>query len=72
MAQVVLTEEQKKGARASILAVVFIFVLFVTVLVAGNPIMDFGTKAPSVAYALLVYLPVFTLCALAYRKLGRR
>ncbi len=72
MAQPALTEEQRKGVRASIIAIMLILVLFVLVLLSGDPIMYFGTEPPSVAYTVVVYLPVIALCAIAYRRVSRR
>jgi hypothetical protein len=65
-----LTTAQKNGVKASIFVIMLVLVLFVLVLVAGHPIMYFGTEPPSVAYAVVVYTPVLALCALAYRRLG--
>ncbi len=64
-----LTTAQKNGAKASILVVMLVLVLFVLLLIAGRPIMYFGTESASVAYTILVYTPVLALCALAYRRL---
>ena len=63
-----LTTEQKNGAKASILVIVLVLVLFVMVLVAGHPIMYFGTGPASVVYTIVIYTPVLALCALAYRR----
>jgi hypothetical protein len=64
-----LTAAQKNGAKASILVIVLVLVLFVLVLIAGHPIMYFGSEPASVAYTIVVYTPVLALCALAYRRL---
>jgi flagellar basal body-associated protein FliL len=64
-----LTTAQKNGAKASILVIVLVPLLFVLVLVAGHPIMYFGTAPASVAYTIVIYTPVLALCALAYRRL---
>jgi len=71
MSQVTLTEDQRKGIRASILAVVLVLVLFVLVLAAGHPIMYLGSETASIAYVVAVYIPVMAICLLAYRRLGR-
>ena len=71
MGQVALTSEQKKGIRASILAVMLVLALFVLILVSGRPIMDFGSEPVSVAYTVLIYVPVMAICILAYVRLGR-
>jgi flagellar basal body-associated protein FliL len=65
-----LTAAQKSGAKVSILVIALVLVLFVSVLVAGHPIMYFGNAPASVAYTIVIYLPVLALCALAYRRLG--
>ena len=70
MGQQTLTAEQKKGVKACIFVVMLVLVLFTLLLVGGRPIMDFRTQAPSVAYGVLVYIPVVALCILAYRRLG--
>ncbi len=49
-----------------------ILVLFVLVMVAGRPIMDFKTEPLSVVYAVVIYVPVMAVCAVAYGRLGRR
>jgi hypothetical protein len=64
-----LTTAQKSGAKTSILVIILVLVLFVLVLVAGRPIMYFGSGLVSVAYTIVVYTPVLALCALAYRRL---
>jgi flagellar basal body-associated protein FliL len=64
-----LTTSQKSGAKASILVIMLVLVLFVLILVAGHPIMFFGSGLASVAYTIVVYTPVLALCALAYRRL---
>jgi di/tricarboxylate transporter len=71
MNQLTLTEEQRRGVRASILVVMLVLVLFVLVLVAGRPIMDFGNEPLSIAYTVVIYIPVMALCLLAYRRLRR-
>jgi hypothetical protein len=65
-----LTDAQKSGAKVSILVIALVLVLFVSVLVAGHPIMYFGNAPASVAYTIVIYLPVLALCALAYRRLS--
>ena len=70
MSQVSLTREQKKGVKASIVVVMLVLVLFLSLLLAGRPIMYFGSEPPSAAYAIAVYVPVMAVCALAYRRLG--
>jgi hypothetical protein len=67
--QVALTAEQRKGAKVAILVVILVLVLFVSLLAAGRPIMHFGTEPLSIAYTLLVYVPVMAICVLAYRRL---
>jgi len=65
-----LTAEQRKGIKVAILVLLSVMALFLLVLVAGDPIMYFGTKPPSVAYGILIYTPVVALCAMAYKRLG--
>jgi hypothetical protein len=72
MGQVALSADQRKGVKASILVVMLVLVLFSLVMVAGHPIMYFGTEPLSVAYTVGIYLPVMAICVLAYRRLGRR
>jgi hypothetical protein len=67
----VLTQEQAKGAKASILVIMLVLVLFALILVAGDPIKDFREEPPSLAYVVAVYTPVMALCVLAYRRLSR-
>lgn len=69
MGTAALTSEQSKGVKTSILVVMLVLFLFGLILVAGHPIMHFGTKPSSVAYAVLVYTPVTAICILAYRHL---
>ena len=71
MALGTLTQDRRKGVKASILVLLLVLVLFATILAAGRPIMDFGTEQPSVAYLFAVYIPVFAICILAYRRLGQ-
>ena len=66
-----LTAEQKRGVKVGILVLMLVLLLFVAILVAGHPIMKFGTEPLSVAYAVGIYVPVIALCLLAYRRLGR-
>lgn len=64
-----LASEQRKGVKTSIVVLMLVLVLFVIVMVVGRPIMYFGTKPPSVAYAVAIYAPVMAICILAYRRL---
>jgi len=69
MDAVALTSEQRKGVKTSILVIMLVLLLFVLILAAGRPIVHFGTKPPSIAYAVAVYTPVLAICILAYRRL---
>ena len=69
MGEVALTTEQRKGVKTSIIVIMLVLMLFVLILVAGHPIVYFRTEPVSVAYALLVYTPVMSICVLAYRRL---
>ena len=62
---------QRTGAKAAIVSVLFVLVLFVLLLVIGQPIHYFGSKALSVAYAVVIYVPVVLLCVFAYRRISR-
>ena len=64
-----LTAEQSKGVKTSILVVMLVLILFVLILIAGQPIMYFHSEAQSVAYAIAIYVPVTAVCILAYRRL---
>ncbi len=66
-----LTAEKRKGVKATFVVVMLVLVLFVLVLLAGSPILVFETKPLSVAYALVVYVPVMALCYVAYRRMQR-
>jgi hypothetical protein len=72
MSQIALSADQRKGARTSVLVVMLVLLLFALIMVAGHPIMYFGTEPPSLAYVVGVYVPVMALCILAYRRLGAR
>jgi len=65
-----LTSEQRKGVITSILVVMLVLFLFGVILVAGRPIMYFGTETSSVAYVVAIYAPVVAICILAYRRLS--
>lgn len=71
MALRALTRDQRNGVKVSLLAVMLVLFLFETILVAGSPIMYFGSQPQSVAYVFAVYIPVIAVCLLAYRRLGR-
>jgi len=64
-----LTTEQKKGVKVSILVVMLVLLLFVMISVAGQAIPYFGSKPLSVAYSVLVYIPVMAVCVLAYKRI---
>jgi hypothetical protein len=66
-----LGEAEKKAALVSILVVMLVLMLFVSVMVVGQPISYLGSEPTSVAYALLVYLPVILLCLTAFRRIRR-
>lgn len=63
-----MTSGQKKGVRATIVVLMLVLALSVALLIAGHPIAYFGSKPASVAYAVVVYLPVMALGLLAYRR----
>jgi len=61
----------RMGAKLAIVAALLILLVSAVQLPLGSPIAFFGSNALSLAYVLLVYLPVFAVCALAYRRLKR-
>ncbi len=67
-----MSEEQKKGVRVGIYMNFLVLLVFLVVLATGHPIALFRTPALSVAYSVIVYLPVMILCAVAYRRLKRK
>ncbi len=67
-----LSEEQKKGIRVGIYANLLVLLVFLVVLATGHPIAFFRIPAASVAYSIVVYLPVMILCAIAYRRLRQK
>ena len=71
MEAAMLGPEQKAGVKASIVVVLLILVLFLVVLVSGQPIMQLQSEQFSVAYSLAIYIPVLIMCLAAYRKAKR-
>ncbi|MBI3023522.1 MAG: hypothetical protein HYY68_07350 [Thaumarchaeota archaeon] len=72
MARESLSEEQKKGVRVGIYVNLLVLLVFLVVLATGHPIAFFQTTAASVAYSVVVYLPVMILCVIAYKRLRQR
>jgi Na+-driven multidrug efflux pump len=68
---VALTYDQRKSVKVSMLVAMLVLVLFAVLLVAGRPIMYFGSDSLSVAYLVAVYLPIMAICLLAYRRMTR-
>lgn len=66
-----LSGAEKTGVRAVILSILCVLVLFVLLLVIGQPIHYFGSKALSVTYVVVIYVPVVLLCVFAYRRISR-
>jgi hypothetical protein len=67
-----LTSDQIGGVKASAVVLMLVLVLFALLLVAGAPILDFGNKPLSVAYVVVIYIPIMVVCGLAVRRLTRR
>ena len=59
------------GAKLAVVVALLILLVSAVQLPLGSPIAFFGSTALSLAYVLLVYLPVFVVCVLAYRRLKR-
>ena len=72
MARESLSEEQKKGVRVGIYVNFLVLLVFLVVLATGQPIAFFQTPEASVAYSVVVYLPVMILCVIAYKRLRQR
>lgn len=69
MVAVALTSEQSKGVKTSIVVIMLVLLLFVLILIAGQPIVYLGDEPPSIAYAVAIYAPVLAICFLVYRRL---
>ena len=61
----------KAGAKIAVAAALLILLVSAVQLLLGSPIAFFGSTVVSTAYVILVYLPVFAACVLAYRRLKR-
>jgi len=59
------------GAKLAVVTAVLVFLISAAQLVLGSPIAYFGSTGLSLTYVILVYMPVFVVCALAYRMLKR-
>lgn len=57
------------GAKLAVAVSLLILLIAVIELLLGRPIAHFGSLALSVAYVLVVYLPVIAVCVLAYLRL---
>ena len=64
-------QDVKAGGKLAVLVALLILLVSMVQLPLGSPIAFFGSTELSVAYVLVVYLPVFAVCVLAYRKLRR-
>lgn len=58
------------GPREAAIAILCVFVVYLIVLLIGDPISTFGSKETSFVYAILVFLPVASICAYTIAKKG--
>ena len=66
-----MTESAGADGRSVTLAVASIlgvFVIFVVLQLTGSPDNQIASLGTSLLYSVLVYIPVFVVCALALRK----
>lgn len=58
------------GPRVAALSILCVFVVYLIVLLVGDPISTFGSKETSFVYAILVFLPVASICGYTIAKKG--
>jgi hypothetical protein len=61
----------KAGVRTAVAVILLVLAISVLQLLAGKPIAALGTIQSSLAYCVLVYVPLILVCAVAYRRAGR-
>lgn len=64
-----LNKNEKKGIKISIYGVFGIWILFVAIMLTGEPITAFETFENSTLYSILIYLPVMILGIIVLRRL---
>jgi hypothetical protein len=65
-----LSNSSLTGVRLAAFSILCVLAVYLIVLLIGGPIAAFGNKETSFVYAILVFIPVATICVYTITRKG--